>query len=153
MSNDHLETPLTDDQTTLLLQTGLAGASRPIDDLIDRLCRPDGATWLSDAIASGTSESHVSMLIHGPVDSSTILRIKGASKSGMARATTQKEMLRALAGYCVSVASGLVHLKQLASSQRGSEWADALGDLAAAVDTPWREFFTKAAEQALRLSP
>lgn len=146
------ERELTNFQTAALLQVGLRGASRPIDDMLDRVNEPGGGAWYDAAVRDRLGTETVQALRDGNCDKAIILDTKAHAKQGSMNAASQDESLQALAVYCLAVAAGLVHLDQLFSSQRPMQWADVLSELAGSADPDWREFFSSAAEAALRMT-
>ena len=132
-----------------MLSMGLVGKHRPLDDLIDRLSRPDGQVWLQTLLRRQDRTLPMSMqsLLDGTASLDQLKRTKDISKSLIADAETREMALGALAVYCLSVAAALVHHGQLISSQSREEWDTLFVDLSAVMPVPWRDLLMQAALQ------
>lgn len=149
--NASLSHELTNDQATALLQVGLAGTSRPIDALMDRLSEERDHAWLQRTLSTMFSKTDLAALQSGDADVRTLDAMKQQAKELLSEADSQEPQLAALAGYFTAVAAGLAHHDTLLSSRPGEEWAEMLADMAGLVNNGWRALFAAAAERALRM--
>lgn len=119
-----------------LLRLGIAGPSRPIDDLISRLEQPDGLAWFS----SQMSTRPLARLANGtaPLDVATLREVKEVAKNWLARPSSVDERLRGLLGYFLAVALALRHHDENISSRALADIRSVLSDLATAVPEPWQ---------------
>jgi len=142
---------LADAQARRLLQMGLVQPFRPVDALIDKLLTPGGTDWLRRALSGPPFTCDPALaggqaLLSGRVMLTQLMNLKEASKS-QARDSDQNSRLAARAGYDLALAAALVHYGRLITSQRKSELAMALGDLAEALPEPWAGLVDTAVER------
>ncbi|TVQ54943.1 MAG: hypothetical protein EA377_04415 [Phycisphaerales bacterium] len=153
MSSRNPPRSLSKHQTAHLLQHGLTVPVRPIDTLLDHLTAPNGWEWLETALREEFSEAERAMALAGGDDSpdseSRLVALKERAKTLVAEAPTEDRALAAMAMYCLTVASGLVHHGQLHSSRGPAEWSEVFADLAGVAFPQWRSILLQAAEEAL----
>jgi len=130
-----------------MLSMGLVGKHRPLDDLIDRISRPDGQVWLQSLLRQYDRTMPMSMqsMLDGSASLDQLKRTKDISKSLIADSATREMALGALAVYCLTVAAALVHHGQLISTQPREEWDTLFVDLADVMPVPWRDLLMQAA--------
>ena len=119
-----------------LLRLGIAGPSRPIDDLISRLEQPDGIVWFSTQMGDPT----LAPLGDGsaPLGVATLREVKEVAKHWLGRPSSVDERLRGLLGYFLAVALALRHHDENISSRSLADIRSVLSDLATAVPDPWQ---------------
>lgn len=119
-----------------LLRLGIAGPSRPVDDLISRLEQPDGVAWFSTQMNDRT----LARLCDGtaPLDVLTLREVKEAAKQWLGRPSSVDERLRGLLGYFLAVALALRQHDENISSRPVPDIQSVLSDLATAIPDPWQ---------------
>ncbi len=142
---------LGEDQAKRLLRMGLAQPFRPVDALIDKLLTPGGPDWFRRALFGPPFTCDPALaggqaLLTGRVMLTQLINLKEASKT-QARDSDQNARLAARAGYDLALAAALVHYGRMITSQRTSELAMALGDLAEALPEPWAALVHTAIER------
>lgn len=142
---------LGDDQARRLLRMGLAQPFRPVDALIDKLLTPGGHEWFRGALAGPPFTCDPALaggqaLLSGRVMLTQLVNLKEASKA-QARDGDPGSRLAARAGYDLALVAALVHYGRLITSQRKSELAMALGDLAEALPEQWADLVNRAIER------
>jgi len=146
MSPDDALTPR---QAATLLALSVAGPRRPVDDLIERLRRPDGATWMAqalDAFSEQTIGVAAEDVLAGRVAPNDLVAAKEAAKARLADAKTIDDALGATLCYFAAAGAALAHHGEVISSRSRSDLQDVLIDLAAAAPPAWAELFEVAAE-------
>jgi hypothetical protein len=129
-----------------LLRMGLSGPRRPVDDLIDRLRRPDGSPWLTSALAAALApgESPRELLIDGGGSLERLRAIKERGKAMLQSFTTPQERLSGLACYFMSIAAALRHHRTPIGGRDDDELRSALLDLAESAPPPWDDLVAQA---------
>ena len=137
---------LNEGQASQLLALGIAGPRRPVDDVIDRLAHPDGATWFATAVfpLKGLASSLTRRQAARPALEELIV-LKEKAKAALADAATRDEASAATALYFVAVAAARVLHDAGISSQPPHELAGVMADLAGAAPDPWAEILMEAA--------
>ncbi len=144
-------TELGDAEARRLLQMGLVQPFRPVDALIDRVLAPGGPEWFRKALLGPPFTCDPALaggqaLLTGRVMLTQLVNLKEAGKA-QARDVDQNARLAARAGYDLALAAALVHYGRMITTQRRSELALALGDLAEALPEPWAGFVNRAVER------
>jgi len=144
-------TELGDTEARRLLQMGLVQPFRPVDALIDRVLAPGGPEWFRRILAGPPFTCDPGLaggqsLLSGRVMLTQLVNLKEASKS-QARDSDQNSRLAARAGYDLALAAALVHYGRMITTQRRSELALSLTDLAEALPEPWAGFVRTAVER------
>ena len=126
----------------------LTDPRRPVDDLIERLVKPDGHDWLKRAVGGHA----VLMRSIGEAAAErpsleSLVALKERQKERLAEAATVEQALAALAAYCLCVASALALHGVLISSQTRDDWDALLVDLAEVMPPPWRDLLIDAASR------
>jgi hypothetical protein len=135
---------ITLDHASTLLRLGLTGPRRPVDDLIDRLQRPDGAAWLERALARIPACGSAAMLL-GHASVKDLTAAKEHCKLLLRDSSDPELRLAAIAGYFLSIAAGLRHHGVRIGGQGRAELSEILLDLAAAAPPAWRDMLAAAA--------
>lgn len=136
-------------QVSRLLQLGLSGPHRPVDDLIDRIGEPGGREWFLQALEDGpaaASGSPREMLIEGKatVDGLLVMKEQGKALFGN-EASGSDSRLSGMIAYFLAVAAALVHYGVRISGRAKEDLEPIFLDLASAAPGPWGEFLSKAA--------
>jgi len=146
---------LSDAQVSKLLRLGRSeqDVDRPVDDLLDRLARPDGARWLSRAL--GTIENALScriedLLAAGQGSLKQVLRVKERAKAIVHGRTDEDLRLAGMFCYFGAIAAASAFHRTLITSQAGRDVKAVLLDLSHEAPSPWRDLFERATQQALR---
>lgn len=158
MTTPHRSKP--DDDDTLsarsaarLLLLGLDEPVRPVDQLLDRLSRPNGAEWFAGLVrdwnlapAGPVAELGLPdvLIAEGQATLDQLMRIKQRCSTLLAQSQDDASRLRATAGYFMSIAAGLAHHQQLISSRSPKDLLPVLSDLAAVTPQPWSNLFLRA---------
>lgn len=132
-----------------LLELGLSGPKRPIDGLIDRLCRPDASLWLEENLSSGPAGAFgdpVLYLVEGKATLDQLIAIKQTSKSLLGAGRKDEANLAALTSYFFAVGAALLHHQTVICSRSRDEVTEALLDLAAVAAEPWATFLSDASD-------
>lgn len=132
-------------QASQLLELGLAGERRPIDELIRRLRQPDGRERLVEAAHKRIPPDGVQPVITGLLTCKQLISLKEQAKTWLAEAATQDDATVALAIYCICIAGAAVHYRRLISSQMPEQWQLFLTDLAEVAPESWTELLLDAA--------
>jgi hypothetical protein len=134
-------------QASRLLDLGVAGPRRPIDDVIYRLQQDDGGSWFTDCVLS-----LMGMTPDAGSDTGldTLEQARDRAKEAMAAAATCDAAAAATAAYFVAIGAALAWHDKLVSTQPAEELRPVLADLAAVVPEPWPEVLMAA---AWRLQP
>ncbi len=131
-----------------LLALGLSGPKRPVDGLIDRLCRPDAPQWLDEKLTSGPAGAFgdpVVYMVEGEATLDQLIAVKQTSKSLLGAGKEEEPKLTALASYFFAIAAALVHHRTVICSRSRHEVDAALLDLAAVAAEPWATLLSDAA--------
>jgi hypothetical protein len=139
---------LTVEKATVFLRLGLEGPRRPVDDLIDRLRRSSGGSWLNDALQAGPLKGQGSaseLLIDGKATIAQLIAIKDRSKALVKEAVAGELRLAGIAGYFLSIAAGLQHHGKLITTRDHDQLAEILLDLAEAAPEPFKGLLSHAA--------
>lgn len=139
-------------RATSLLQMGLAGTRRPVDELIERLSESDGTGWFRAAIKRGPFGVRVAASIKQSdkgaervPDLETLIAAKQESKQLLHRAADKDAWLVGLASYLLAIASAAVHHKSVISATPAEELSGSLLDLATVAPEPWSDLLGRAA--------
>lgn len=139
--------PVGDAETaSRMLRMGIAGPPRPIDPLIDRLSRDDGAAWLDAALAT-ESMSALALAVSEPdpgVPLDDLIAIKNAGKEIAAKASSREASLQSMVGYFFSIAGALATHGENISSRTYEDLRPILIDLAAVAPPAWSLLFERA---------
>ena len=136
-----------DRRLSRLLRVGLAPGARPVDELIARLRREDGAAWFTRAIDSSPASAcgpATARLLEGKATLEELRGVKEASKALLHQACDREPRLRCFVSYFLSVAAALVHHCTRITS-RGDDLEGIFLDLAEAAPAPWADFLARAA--------
>ena len=132
---------------TRLLELGVEGAKRPVDELIDRLLQTDGHRWLARNLeiwpiaAFGSPQT---LMCEGQATLDQLDAIKGESKDLLSRAHDRDARLAAVMGYFFAVAAALAHHGRLISSRPRRELDPILQELAEVTPKPWSQMLARA---------
>jgi hypothetical protein len=146
--SDVSSTKLTSEQASTLLKLGLAGPRRPVDDLIDRLTKPDAADWLFAALEAGPVRgmgSPSSLLAHGKATLAQLESIKERSKAALKAGIDSDMRLAGIAGYFLALAAGLFHHHKLIGGRERTELNAVMLDLASVAPEPFSRLLSEAA--------
>ena len=130
-----------------LLGMGLAGAPRPVDELINYLSTGIASKWLEFALDHGPAKGigpARAMLLEGAATPDQMRAIKDHSKRLLKKAATQQERLAAMAGYFISIAASVVHHRVVPSDRPYADIRNVLIDLATALPEPWSDMLGQA---------
>jgi len=125
---------LSDDDATRYLHVALDRPHRPIDDLIERLNRPDGESWMAEVV--GTVEPSARTL-------DELTATKNEAKRALASAAGELR-LAAILRYFIAVGTALADHDALITGRTRQEVDDALSDLASATPRGWTELLLRA---------
>lgn len=132
-----------------LLKLGLTEPRRPIDDLIERLSRADGATWfqalcqrppLSSLNALGSAGEG---MIQGRASVAQLTELKEAGKQ-LLREPGPEARLTGMAAYFLAVGAALANHGALICSRPRAELDPVLLDLATVLPGPWSDMLCRA---------
>ncbi|MCC7290776.1 MAG: hypothetical protein IT449_01800 [Phycisphaerales bacterium] len=134
-------------ETARLLRLGLTEASRPVDDVIERLHRRDGAEWMRQALSSGPLALNEPGLNppSGTMPVAQLRNCKEACKTLLHHATEVDARQRAILNYFICVAAALIQHRQRICSKGRAELDPILLDLAEAAPAPWSDWLGSAA--------
>lgn len=134
-------------ETARLLRLGLTEASRPVDDVIERLRRRDGAEWMLQALSSGplAIEEPAATPSLGAMPAAQLLACKEACKTLLHHATEVDARQHAILNYFICVAAALIQHRQRICSKGREELDPILLDLAEAAPAPWGDWLGSAA--------
>lgn len=134
-------------ETARLLRLGLTEASRPVDDVIERLRRRDGAEWMRQALSSGPLALNEPAMTpaSGAMPVAQLRACKEACKTLLHHATEVDARQRAILNYFVCVAAALIEHGQRICSKGREELDPILLDLAEAAPAPWGDWLGSAA--------
>ncbi len=121
---------------------------RPIDILLERLSRADGAEWLESALQNGPASAFGSArtyLADGQASLEQLSFMKQQSKRLLADRQDSPSRLRATIGYFFSIASALAHYQEVITARSSQELRPVLDDLAAVTPPTWSAMFQLAA--------
>lgn len=130
-------------ETARLLRLGMTEPTRPVDELIQRLRRPDGAAWLERSLAASPAARlgpARDVLIGSGLTLQQFIGIKEDSKRLLSEARDADSRLRAMLGYFFAVAAALVHTRQRICSKGRDELDPILLDLAEVSPEPWSQW-------------
>ncbi len=139
---------LTEADATRMLSLAISGPLRPVDDLIERLSRPDGAKWLSRVLSAGPTAAFGAareQIADGKASLEQLRAIKQTSKSLLQNSKDPQSRLTAMVSYFFPVAAALTHYDESICSRPREELETVLLDLAAVTDEPWSSMFSTAA--------
>lgn len=139
------------EKASLFLRLGMSAPRRPVDDLIDRLKKGDGASWLPVALENGPMRgmgSPVEMLVQGKATAQQCGVIKDHSKVFVRKAVDTDARVAGIAGYFLAIAAGLKHHGLLITTRERAGLRDILLDLAEALPKPYSELVSQAALSA-----
>lgn len=134
---------------TSLLSHAFAGPARPIDDVIDRLTRPDGERWFMSVVDNAMRDasipaSHIAPLAraerhdHDAVPSlQDWAALKRSAKDSLRRAATAEARVQATLTYFIAVGTALALHAEVMTSMPREDLEDVLIDLADAAPQPW----------------
>lgn len=130
-----------------LLELGLPETPRPVDVLIDRLQRSDGASWFDRQVAQGplAASGNVDALETG--EGLTLEMAEAAKEAGkrlLNESLSEDDRLGGLAGYFIACAAALTHLETSISSRPLTSLAVVLLDLAGAAPHRWSMLMERA---------
>lgn len=154
MTEDHTAFILTESgelhppAVTQLLRVGLSAPRRPLDALVERLERPDGASWFTSALARspvGASEDPATTVLDGGASAPELTAAKERAKTAYGVAADEDGRLVALLGYFLAIAAALVHHGAHITSQPRDGLNEQLADLSTALPAPWGAFVERAA--------
>lgn len=134
-------------ETARLLRLGMTEPSRPVDELIARLRRPDGGEWLERSLAAspvcrlGPAKT---VLIDAGLTLEQFIGIKEDSKRLLSGARDADTRLRAMLGYFFAVAGALIHARRRICSKGRDELDPILLDLAEVAPEPWSGWLASA---------
>ena len=140
---------LTETGVTRLLNLGLGGLARPVDELIDRLLQHDGHRWLSAALRSWPLAAHGSprrQLCEGRATVDELRSLKNESKDLLKRARDREDRIVGLLGYFFSVAAALAHHGELITSRPREEVDPILIELAEVTPGAWSQMLSCATQ-------
>lgn len=129
-----------------LLRTALSGPRRPVDGLIERLGRDDGAEWFDRTLRRLTAspDEPAALFVRGDAGLDSLIAFKEKAKGAVADGPTIEATIEASALYFIAVAAALRHHRRLITTRDRDELAEALIDLAAALAPPWRDLAIEA---------
>lgn len=153
-SNDPGSPRLDAAQTSQFLRMALVG-NRPVDRLVERLRRPDGARWFEQLIearpvATLSMPPHEGLL-RGGASLADLAGLKEAGKAFYAEVSDRDERLRGAGAYFLVVAAALVHHRQRITSQSQQDLDPIFFELSEVCPPPWNDFFAQAAVVASEL--
>jgi hypothetical protein len=141
--------PVTPERARELLRAAAPGRSRPVDRLIERLERADGAEWFEGVIERFTRHAagrRASDLLDGRLPLEAISAAKERAKTLLAEATSPEDELAATACYFTTCAAAQArHHARIHSDESGAVEAS-LVDLADALPEEWGTLARAAAE-------
>jgi hypothetical protein len=141
--------PRLDDATVRrFLELGLAGPRRPVDDLVERLERHDGESWMQAVLEKGPPGLHgpaTDLLVSGMATLEQLVSIKEKSKGLLRRDRETDVRLAGMLSYFLAIAAALVHHGAQISGRSREELTPVLLDLASATPSPWCELLAGAA--------
>ena len=131
-----------------LLLIGLPRSHRPIDEVIDRLGGPNGADWLTDAIAAvtGIPTDSWDVSTGTPVPLEDLEAAKERAKDAMTAAANRENVAAATAAYFISIAAAVSMHDAVISKQSQSELTESMAELAAVAPNPWAALFQRSAD-------
>ena len=135
------------DATSRLLDLCLPEERRPVDDLIDRLRAPDGASWIGAAIATLARDDEPvdESIVEVPRDMPRLVAIKNTGSRLAGNRVDPEVRMTGIAIYFIAVAAALVHHRELISSRDREEIDGILVDLGDAMPEPWGDLMSRAA--------
>jgi hypothetical protein len=139
------------EKASLFLRLGMSAPRRPVDDLIDRLRKPDGGRWLARALEDGPMRgmgSPTDLLVNGKATVQECMLIKDHSKVFVRKATESDAKMAGIAGYFLAIAAGLRHHGVLLTTRERAGLRDILLDLSEALAEPYRDLVSHAALSA-----
>jgi hypothetical protein len=128
-----------------VLNIGLKGPQRPVDDLIRRMRQFDGSQWFNICLTMLFSKPSHDLVAAEPVALDQLVEMKEKSKTMVAEASSSNESREALARYCACVAAALCMHKVSISSRPVTEWIHLFVEIADAAPPNWRPLFEDAA--------
>jgi hypothetical protein len=139
-----------------LLQLGIVGDQRPVDELIEFLLSTTEPGWLERALNNGPCREAGecrAVLLDGRSTLDQLRDIKDRSKRLIKSAGSHEERMAGIAGYLFAVAAAIVRHRQLIATRPKRELRPVLLDLATAVPDPWSAVLGKAAFALDELAP
>jgi hypothetical protein len=142
--------PIAVEQASRMLRLGIHGPARPVDNLLDRLAEPDGATWLRGvlamegvaALATIPTPTGKESLVVGE-----LTQIKESSKAAAIRGGSHVALLKAMVGYFFAIAGAFALFQTNISSRSSAELEPILIDLASVAPPDWSVVFERAWSQ------
>jgi len=144
------EAPLDSATVSRLLGMGMSEPRRPVDDLIERLGRRDGARWFRALLAAGPLGSGGAdperLLVEGKASLEIMRSLKESAKALFRERRDDPEArLGSIAAYFLCVAAALVHHGTLICGRDRREVEEVLIDLGVAVPGGWGALLARAA--------
>lgn len=136
---------LAPDAARQVLNIGLKGPQRPVDDLIRRMRQFDGAQWFGMCMTMLFNKPAHDQLSAEHLSLEQLVDMKERSKTMVAEAASSSESREALARYCACVAAALSMHKMTISSRPVTEWINLFVEIADAAPPVWRALFEDAA--------
>lgn len=128
-----------------VLNIGLKGPQRPVDDLIRRMRQFDGGQWFSICLTMLFARASHDLVATTNLPLDRLVELKERSKTLVAEASSSNESREALARYCACVAAALSLHKVTISSRPVTEWISLFVEIADAAPPAWRPLFEDAA--------
>lgn len=139
--------PVGDAETaSRMLRMGIEGPPRPIDPLLDRLSKDDGAAWLDAAMAKESLSALAALVGSRDCEASLeeLIAIKDAGKAIAAKASSREASLQSMVGYFFSIAAALALHRENISSRTHEDLRPILIDLASVAPPAWSQLFERA---------
>lgn len=143
------EPPVTPRQARDLLRVAAPATPRPVDRLIDRLKRTDGAEWFGGVMERFTRRvagRSAEALLEGRLSPETLTRGKEQAKTLLAEATSLEDEIAATACYFMTCAAARAHHGIRIHRDESGAVEAALVDLADALPAGWAEMARAGAE-------
>ncbi len=136
---------LNSDIARKVLNLGIKGPHRPVDDLIRRMRQFDGSQWFAICMTMLFNRPSHDLVAASPLPLDQLVEMKERSKTMVAEAASSNESREALARYCACVAAALSLHKATISSRPVMEWINLFVEIADAAPPTWRPLFEDAA--------
>lgn len=134
-------------RATQLLRMGMS-ETRPVDRLIDRLEKRDGAEWLATALRAGPLAGDgdpLEFFTSRSTSLEALEAVKERCKDGVGGDGDRDERLGHVAGYFLAIAAALRDHNTPLTSRDPKELQGMLLDLAVAIPDDYRELLAQAA--------
>ncbi len=145
---DDASRALTPSQAMDLLSLGAAGPARPVDLVIERLARTNGAASIAKAVAAAF-DLEIDQILD---DRASLVSLRSAKDQAKRQIEANGNDVVAVALYFLAVSAGLAYHNVNLSSRAGDELLEAIIDLGEASPAPWRAMFRTAAIHLADLS-